>query len=565
MARCRIDFQFFVNAFCWLFEPRRADGRIIPFVSYGYQNDFFDRLGRSYGIRDVGLLKSRDLGATWMVLTFFFHRWLFERGTALGIMSRDADSVDKSGDPSCLFWKIDFLLRHLPSWMKPNYSRVSMRLANLDNESTIVGEQATGDAFRGGRCTAIMLDEFAAFRKGEDYHARNSTQHATECRVFVSTPLGAAGCFYDIMEAPITNMEKIELRWWMHPTRKQGLYTSNNKQLQILNRNYKFPANYNYILDGKRRSPYYDRECLRPGATPLSIAQELDCDFGGSAARFFDATKIQHLKRTRAVPPFKRGQLMADLNIEPTWHENERGDFQLWTVLRHDDSPPPHDYVIGCDIGGGVAGEYTSNSVICIFDRWTGQQVGELATTDIPPERFADLAVAACKWCHEAYLVYERNGTPGAQFGARVEQLRYGNVYMRKVEELRYSKRTSKAGWWSGERTKPALLSNFRRCLDSGQFVPRSANLLQECLQYAWKDGKVVHQRADVTENPAAKGAAHGDRVIAAALALEGHLDRPVVAPDPIELRGPPPAGSMAERFQRERELQEASVDDFTW
>ena len=79
---CKQDILFFINAFCWLYEPRTSRLRgttsnVIPFITYGYQDDAFLEMHEALGYRDVGVEKSRDLGATWMFLTLCFHGWLF--------------------------------------------------------------------------------------------------------------------------------------------------------------------------------------------------------------------------------------------------------------------------------------------------------------------------------------------------------------------------------------------------------------------------------------------------------------------------------------------------------
>ena len=82
-------------------------------------------------------------------------------------------------------------------------------------------------------------------------------------------------------------MIKIIMDWKKHPERSRGTYTSDKKELEILDKDYVFPAGYDFVLDGKIRSPYYDSACKRPGATPQSVAQELDRDYGGSDYQIF--------------------------------------------------------------------------------------------------------------------------------------------------------------------------------------------------------------------------------------------------------------------------------------
>ena len=112
---CNRDILYFVNAFCWLYEPRASKlrgtkSKIIPFMTYEYQDEAFIKMNESLGIADVGVEKSRDLGATWMFLTLYFYHWVFNPFSSFGLMSRNQDLVDKPGKKDTLMWKLDFLL-----------------------------------------------------------------------------------------------------------------------------------------------------------------------------------------------------------------------------------------------------------------------------------------------------------------------------------------------------------------------------------------------------------------------------------------------------------------------
>ena len=68
----------------------------------------------------------------------------------------------------------------------------------------------------------------------------------------------------------------------------------------------------------------------------------------------------------------------------------------------------------------------------------TGEKVGEVATSTMRPDKIADLAVALCKLFagsseRGAFLIWEAPG-PGRNFGDRVIELGYNNVYLRHAE-----------------------------------------------------------------------------------------------------------------------------------
>ena len=101
--------------------------------------------------------------------------------------------------------------------------------------------------------------------------------------------------------------------------------------------------------------------------------------------------------------------------------------------------------------------------------------------------------------------------------------------------------------------------------VQSREYVIRSDALLEECRQYIYKDGKVVHSRSIKTRDDSAKGQSHGDRVIAAAIAWHAVKDRPPSAvPEVEEFRKEIPPGSMAWRY-KEHEDRIKSFADTGW
>ena len=571
---CSEDILFFINAFCWLYEPRSSrlvgtTSNVIPFITYDYQDTAFVQMDQVLGGRDIGIEKSRDLGATWMFLTLFFYHWMFKPFSSFGIMSRTADLVDKPGKKDTLMWKLDFLLTGdgrvggLPPWMRPkNVYRSVMLMENRDNGSTFEGASTTEDAFRGGRKKAIGIDEFAAFPKGDDYKSLAAAQHATDCRIFVSTPKGASGAYYDVMHQP-SNIEKIILDWKDHPDRRPGLYTSDEGDLNVIDEDYQFEEGYPFVLDGKTRSPYYDKECMRPGATPQSIAQELDRDYGGSEYQIF-GKDLYDAARSSILRPYGRGILYYDEEtLDPDFNETEDGPLRLWCHRNANNEPlASGQYVVGCDIAAGLAGSYSSNSVAVVMDRVTNEQVAEYATNSLRPEVFADYVISLCRWYRSAYLIWEMNGAPGGAFTRQVLDRAYPNIYYRNVENRAYKKKTKNPGWYSNEKNKLAVLSNLSNAIQSGEMTIRSDKLLDECRQYVYKDGKVVHSRSVKTQDDSSKGQAHGDRVRAAAICWHAVRERPPLPVDREFGEEEAPHGSIAWRLKERKQRRAAFYSD---
>ena len=491
---CSRDMLFYINTFCWTYDPRVGDGTL-PFITYDFQNESFGELHDCIGKRDIVIKKSRDMGASWMLLTVFEYMWHFRPSQSFLLVSRNEDYVDKPGNPKSLFWKIDFIHKYLPGWLKPRLTRTKLRLTNEDNGSTIDGESTTGDVARGDRRTAIGLDEFAAFDIDAGYRALASTRDATRCRIFNSTPSGTNNAFYDL--ATSDTISQITLHWTRHPIKAAGQYKDSQ---------------------GKTRSPWYDEECKRC-ANPQEIAQELDIDFAGSDYQFFDVIMLDKLMQDTARKPMTIGELKfnaVNASVEG-FDQMPKGNLRLWVNPdAQGNLPKDRKYAIGADIAAGTG---SSNSVLSVGDCRTGEKVAELVTPNLRPDQLATYAVALGRWfCgseDEATMILEAPG-PGRNFGDRVMELGYRNIWRKKSIDGKVNKIP---GWWPTKDEKRSLYSEYRTALSTNKFINRSIDALRECKEIIFAaTGWITHSRSLRTVDPSGARENHGDRPTADAL-----------------------------------------------
>lgn len=202
LAACSRDPVLFVNHFVWTFDPRLIAAHLpgaIPFVLFDFQEPFLRWLHSRLEERAHGVVeKSRDMGFTWIAAAFAVWMWLFLEGATICFGSRKVELVDKKKDPKCIFWKIRFIIRALPRWMKPkgwNPAEHSnwMKIVNPENGATITGEG--GDQIgRGGRALMYFADEWA-FVPGAD-EKDSALALNTEIIVYGSSANGVGNNFY---------------------------------------------------------------------------------------------------------------------------------------------------------------------------------------------------------------------------------------------------------------------------------------------------------------------------------------------------------------------------------
>jgi hypothetical protein len=509
-ARCREDLLFYVNTFCFTYDPRHGVGNV-PFITWPFQNEALLALASAIGRHDVVVEKSRDMGASWLCLLAFEHRWRFFTGQSFLLGSRNESYVDDSTNPKSLFWKLDYIRYYQPGWLVPRVERKKLHLGNLDLNSVISGESTTGDFARGDRRTAVLLDEFAYVDTGDN--VMSATADVTNSRILNSTPKGTANAFYECVQNDA--WVKLRLHWPAHPVKAKGLY---------------------WDVDGKPRSPWYDRECAR--RTPAQIAQELDIDYLGSGGMYFDGTVVNRLE-SETSDPVLRGTLEYDTaTAEPLlFHDVDNGPLLLWCQLEADGRPAANgDFVIGVDVATGVgdaSGRGASNSVASVVNILTGEKVCELALNGLDPVEFARYCVALARWFRGngdvgAQLIWESNG-PGQLFGKVVtEDLLYRFVYFRQNESSITRKSTTTPGFHTTQPSKIDLLGRYRSCLADRSFKNPSRMAVRELRSYVYRDnGSIVHAGSINSNDPTAARDNHGDRVIADALACKMMVQRP--------------------------------------
>lgn len=617
ISACRSDTLFFFNAFCWVYEPRPGmpcgTGKI-PFITWPHQDRAILVMDENWGLNDIRFWKTRGEGATWLVTMRVLKDWIFDdpwNPGAFGLVSRNEDTVDSPDDPDSLMWKLDWELKQLPRWMVPGDNGISRKvsehsLKNKLNDSTVIGYSASEDVGSGGRKRVFFMDElakFGSFRKGADYAAMASTFPVTECRIVVSTPKGTANAYhdaiiedvdveqYDVTRKVLTEddhksfREKslVVLHWTDNPIRNRGLfYVSKSGEIQEVDKEKYGELDQEYVssfsstremLEKKGfrvldsvRSPWYDRQCLRKSATPQSIAQELDLDFGGSGGTLFKSDVLDVMKRCIRRPMYEMEVFYDQYTLEPDFIRHPHGTLKVWQPLQPDVLDPPvgEKYVVGVDIASGLGGSPHSNSVASVISKSSGEQVAEWANNSTPPEEFADVCVSIAKWFNNAELIHEANGPFGGAFIKRVLDRKYSNIYIRRQEFRRSRKRTKEYGWGSQQQSKPAMVRGLIYKIKQGFVKPRSKALIDECRSWVMEGGRVVNSKAISTTDDTSKNEAHGDRVVAlgvAALLYEINLGK-AESDEEDDEPSDPPANTMAGRLKDYDEKRRKNFED---
>lgn len=570
---CKNDLLFFVCVFVWQVNPKKkgAEARPGPFISFPFQDPaFLWILSHIERGRDCLLEKSRQMGASWMIIIVFVWLFLFHGWQTLLFISRNEKAVEDES-PNSLFWKIDFILRHLPNWMKPpakKFKRRKLFYGNDQTNSSIFGEASTGQANVGGNTTAMGIDEYSQIK--EDYEVLHRTSDSTNCRIFNGTHLGLDTAFYELSTR--VDMDKLVLHWSQHPDYSPGLYRMNlgTGQVEVLDKTYEYPLDFQFVMDGSPtggpfpglRSPWYDEQCRRKGSK-RAVSMDLDIDPAGSDRQFFDQILIRDLIANYCRKPLWQGDVRLDRDLGRVIELVPRvdGPLKLWINLDSRNLPPGGSYGAGADVSYGLG---ATPSCLSMMDAEIGKKVMEYVNPNIEPKEFAELCVALC-WLFKtsenlgALFAWEKQG-PGNIFSRRVVELGYRRIYYKRNEHQLAPNDTDFPGWYPSPDNRDDAIEEYAAALRTRQLINPSERALKECLAIRWNDrGHLEHSAEYDKTDPAKSMVSHSDILVADYLAwmMTRRLNVPVVERRKQENIPPLSLAWRMQRWENERREEE--------
>ena len=245
------DILFFFNVCLWTPDPRSAL-KNLPFITYQFQDKYLNWLEEKYQKQEDGLTeKSRDMGASMMVIGWMLWHWIRDKGFNALLGSYIEDLVD-NGTIDSHFGRFEYMLNRLPAFLlpdgyNPRVHRSSMKLYNPENGSLLVGYAPTERFSRAGRYAVIFADEFAFWK-----HARAAwiaMGDASKCRLVTSTPNGKGNKFADL--ALKSHIDKKVLHWREHPMKDDSWYEAERRRRTEEEIAQELDINYNKSVLGR--------------------------------------------------------------------------------------------------------------------------------------------------------------------------------------------------------------------------------------------------------------------------------------------------------------------------
>lgn len=521
---CKRNPILWIDLFCYTKDPRRQPS-VMPWICYDeYQEAYIRKVFRAIEEEfDMLTEKSRDMGASWMVLYVIAHKWLYEDGSDFRVGSRKEEFVDKPKVIDTLFEKLRFTIEYLPEWMLPRkynwkIDSTYMKLHNPDLGNTIIGESANTNFGSGGRSKAILLDEFSKWDTTTAESAWTSTADVTNCRLPVSTPVGAGNKFGVLANGHKEKIKVSTLHWTLHPRKAKGVFYVDVEGNEIPLK----PGEEAYskwkelrgksiagLKGGRVRSPWYNAEAERRSESDL--AQEVDIDYLKSGHPFFDVLELeqqvsweyyQRKSPTEKIPYGKYIRVnLVDVDNKIKILERPDGWLKIFEL-----PVPDSQFALGSDTSEGLPKGDESFGIV--LNKWTLDTVATICGL-IPPEDFAYKL-----WLIER-LYYSANNAPennnhGYTVCKELNDLG-SNLFFTHKEESRSGDEevTTKRGWTTSGKTRRPALDQMAEEIRKHATELRDPDLIAECKTFV---------RNDKRGEPEADGSFLDDAVMARAI-----------------------------------------------
>lgn len=208
-------------------DPRNiALGRpgVFPFILFDVQVELVDYTIRKWRGQQNGLIeKSRDMGATWVLMALSCCLCVLFDDVAIGTGSRKWELVDDLGNMDTLLQKARAFMKFLPrefrgGWDEKKHSKEG-QIVIPETRSLIDGE-AGDDIGRGGRKSLYIVDEAAHLLHPVSVDA--SLANNTNCKIELSSVKGMNSPF--ARRAHDGSVEKFIMDWRQDPRKDQAWY-----------------------------------------------------------------------------------------------------------------------------------------------------------------------------------------------------------------------------------------------------------------------------------------------------------------------------------------------------
>lgn len=446
IAKCAMDFKYFLT-YCRISETPSLEtkGGLIPFEMWA---DVKDAIDTFLSNRLIVWLKSRQIGASWIVAAYCLWYALFKNGATILLLSAG------ESEAIVLLSKCRSIHDALPIWLQSKMSsdsRTEMNFIATDGfttmKSVIRALPSTEKAGVGNTASIIVCDEWDL----HEYAIENFMQ-IKPCidssggqfiGIFTRDPMGgeslAVNTFRAAMEGR-NGFKPLFHPYWVRPGRDEAWYEKTRRELT------------QEVLKGMTPELYMMK------AYPRSIEEALSVS---GIISVFDPDVLTSMLNDCRNPIKTEG---IDNNIVHIYKPFSLGEY----------------YVSSCDISHGVGKDYSVGGIMNVR---TGEVVADIMHNSLSVEEFTEHYFNMLKLYREP-IAYPEDNDWGHMVCLELERMNYKNL-----------------GYQDEKKTKPGFHTGKNRTGIFLQLTPAINN--RQIIVYN-KEG--VKQLFDLVRNPGKEG-----------------------------------------------------------
>lgn len=467
VARCFVSPVYFADTYCQIYDATAAEW--IPFKLWSEQRTTLDAIASN---RLTIILKARQLGLTWLVLSYALWRAIFRPAATVLLFSRRDDEAKYLLDE-----RLKGMFGRLPAFLRAGLVATtdSAHQWSLNNGSAAYAFPTTGgDSYTASLAIvdeADLVQDLNRLMRAVKPTIDGGGQMVLLSRADKTQPASEFKAMYRGARAGENDWKGVFLPWDVRPGRDADWYERQRRDIV---------ARTGSVDDLHEQYPATDAEAL----APMSMDKRIPAQW---LLERFEERRPLARHSGPAVPGLA-------VYVEPR---------------------PDGDYVIGADPAEG--NPTSDESALTVLDKASGEEVAALAGR-IQPDTFASYVDEVGEWFNRAAVLVERNN-----HGHAVLLWLKDNSGLQRVVG-----HDGKEGWLSNSKGKALLYTTAAEAIRDGETTIHS---FATYVQLASIEGSTLRAPKDMPDDRADGYAL----ALAAATVAEPAESDVVPAVDPLE------------------------------
>lgn len=416
-VKCKFDVIYFIKNYVQIIS---LDEGVVPFHLFPYQEKMIRHMENN---RFSIFMTSRQMGKTTVAAGYILHQLIFNKSFTVAILA------NKGAQAREIMERVQMMYEELPFFLQPGVKTWNKGSISLGNKSRAFTAATSSSSVRGKSINLLYMDEFAHIENDTEFYQSTYPvimSGKTTKVIITSTPNGM-NLFYKIWteaQDGRSQYKALQIYWNEHPNRDEA-----------------------WLREQESNMP------------PKQIAQEIHCEFHGSADTLLSGAKLQRMT-----------------HVNPEYVEKD-GMFKIYRR-----PVPGLSYVVTADTSEGVGRDYSVCAVIDVSET-PYRLVAKYRHNIIPPLLFAKTVWNIATYYNEAVVVVESNSVGSIVCNELWYTYEYENMITSKAfdgENRVSGAAKSQPGVRTTVRTKAIGCSNLKSLIEGDMLIVEDFDTIQE-------------------------------------------------------------------------------------